>query len=198
MRKRDPETGIRLQEYAKGEYLPITAGDAMQTVLQNGIDTINRQIIGQQPTYPNTPEGLTAFQERTAEYFETIRNHNANLDEGQRGMIADIEGWCIFCGISRVTLMHYGRRGGAWASFIELAKDTIAAAKKAAANDFRTPPVFTIFDLKCNHGYVEKSELKLTTDARTEEAEALQDAADEAGLIWDQERGEYIPEGDLL
>lgn len=198
--KRDPETGIRLQDYERGEYLPIQPGDAMQTVLQSGIDTIRREIqTGRPSTYENTPAGLKAFMEATERYFETIRNHNANLEEGQRGMIADIEGWCISLGISRVTLMHYSQRGGNWARFIELAKDVIGASKKAAANDYRTPPVFTIFDLKCNHGYVEKSELKLTTDAREDEAAALQDAADEAGLIWDEQRHEYITvEGDAI
>ena len=176
--KRDPETGIRLQDYEKGEYLPMRPDDTMQNILQAGIDTIRREMrTGKPAAYPDTAEGFQAFQEMTAQYFETIKKHNEGLSEGQRGMIADVEGWTIVLGISRTTLSTYSRRGGEWARFIALAKDVIAGAKKAAANDFRTPPVFTIFDLKCNHGYIEKSELKLTTGDYAED-DAARDSAE--------------------
>lgn len=192
--KRDPETGIRLQTWNKADsgIQPITPNDSMQTVLEMAIETIERERNGNAAVYPNTAEGLQMFQARTQEYFRRIRDHNTALDAETRAMLPDIEGWALYCGVSRVTLFSYSRRGGEWERFIELVKDGIAAAKKAAANDFRTPPVFTIFDLKCNHGYIEKSELMLTTNADLEERQ-LQDAIDAHGLRWNEERGEYEP-----
>lgn len=192
--KRDPETGIRLQTWNKADrdIQPITPDDSMQTVLEMAIETIQRERTGQAPTYPNTEEGLKIFQARTQEYFRRIHDHNAALDAETRAMLPDIEGWSLFCGVSRVTLFSYSRRGGEWERFIEVVKDGIAAAKKAAANDFRTPPVFTIFDLKCNHGYIEKSELSITTNTDLRERE-LQDAIDATGLRWNEDTGEYEP-----
>lgn len=187
------EEGIRLQAWNKADtdIVPITPHDSMQTVIQMGIESIQRERGGYPATYPNTADGLQSFQERTEQYFKTIHDHNAALEADERGMLPDVEGWAIFAGISRTTLFSYEKRGGSWSRFIELVKDVIAAAKKAAANDFKTPPVFTIFDLKCNHGYVEKSELKVTTAADIETE--IQDAIDARGLQWNEETGDYEP-----
>lgn len=193
VQKRD-ESGIRLQTWNKAaaDVVPITPHDSVQTTIQMGIESIQRERNGYPPTYPNNEAGLCEFQERTEQYFHRVHDHNMELDPDERAMLVDIEGWAIYCGLSRMTLNTYEKRGGEWTRFILLVKDVIAACKKAAANDYKTPPVFTIFDLKVNHGYIEKSELKLTTEPATTE-EQLQDAIDEIGLRWNEQTGEYEP-----
>lgn len=192
--KRDPATGARLQTWQKAEanIVPITPGDAMQQVIQTGIDSIKRERLGRPATFPNTPEGLAKFQETVESYFRMIHDHNATLEADQRGVLPDIEGMCIYCGISRVTLATYVKRGGEWERFILLAKDVIAAARKQAASDYKSPPVFEIFNLKCNHGYIEKSELKLTTEVDDTQAR-IRDELDAAALQWNEATGEYEP-----
>ena len=195
VQKRDPETGIRLQTWNKAatDILPITPNDSMQTAIQMGLESLERISSGQAPVYPNTEEGLQEFRKYTERYFHLIHDHNTALDPEERAMLPDVEGWAVFCGISRVTLFTYEKRGGEWGRYIGLVKDVIASAKKAAANDYKTPPVFTIFDLKCNHDYIEKTELKITTSAEVTE-EQVQDALDSAGLKWDPDKNEYVAE----
>ena len=191
--KRTPE-GFRLQKWEKADtdLVPIQPGDATQEVIRSGINAIRKQRRGHPPTYPATPEGLQMFQEAAEQYFQGLYDYNSELEEGRRGVLPDVEGLCISCGISRVTFMAYGKRGGEWGKFILFLRDCIAAARKQAASNYQSPVVFEIFNLKANFDYVERSELKLTTEPATTE-EQLQDAIDEIGLRWNEQTGEYEP-----
>lgn len=193
--KRTPE-GFRLQKWERADtdIVPIQPGDSVQRVLETGIQAIRRYHVsaGNVPAYANTEDGLQKFREVAERYFQDLYEYNSALEEGTRGVLPDIEGFCIFAGISRVTLGKYLQRGGAWEAFILFLKDCIAAARKQAASEYKSPPVFEIFNLKCNSDYIEKSELKVTASTETTE-EQLQDAIDAHGLKWNAESGEYEP-----
>lgn len=64
----------------------------------------------------------------TQRYFQYIADANK---ENEEKLIPDIEGWCIFLGITKQTVLNYAKRSQDWADTIEYIKESILAAKKA-------------------------------------------------------------------
>ena len=184
------EDGNRLQAYPKGSYDLITAGDPTDALIDMGIASLKRR----PPTYSPTEDGLEAFKQRTIEYFQNIKAVNENRDDKPH-LIADIESWCMFLGITRKTLWNYRNgRGGAWADFIDRTKDAILSLKKQQAEHYKTPPMVYIFDAVNNFGYRNTNQVELVTDKRAEDSAILSDQLESAGLVWDDDAGDYIPE----
>ena len=72
--------------------------------------------------------------------------------------------------------------------------------KKQLALHGLIPSVMAVFDLANNHGYINTSEFKLTTnDISDKTARAdydLESRIEEAGLVWDNDLKEYVPKED--
>lgn len=156
--------------------------------------------------YPPTAAGLAAFKRGCDDFFEYIVSENQRLDgiPGSKHIIPDLEGLAVYLGISRKTLFNYSARGGEWETTIEYVKNAIASVKKEVAYHYGMPPVLAMFDLTNNHGYVNSSEFKIDSErtTRTKEENRLTEKLDNAGLVWDAERGEYVPvvdgQGELI
>lgn len=146
--------------------------------------------------YPNNEAGLKSFIENSQGYFTYVQNANNKLEEKQQ-IIPDVEGYCLWLGISRTTLKNYVDRGGEWAAVIDLFKNAIGNAKKQLILKGRIPAVIGIFDLTNNHSYVNSTEFKLETRATESKASdiELENQARAAGLIWDETVKEWVPEG---
>lgn len=180
---------------------PRTKGD-LSPILQIAIDATTQRM-GRPAEYSNTRQGLEEFIQKTGDYFAYLQavNNADDPDEGEQGkerprMIPDIESWCLYLGITRQTTYNYAARGKEWADIIEYYRGAIAAAKKQLMLSGKIPPVLAVFDLTNNHGYVNTSEFKLTTEAPKQEqtqAEELESKLTAAGLIWDCDKQEYVP-----
>lgn len=153
---------------------------------------------GRPAKYPNSFEGLEAFKENARNYFEYLRSANDKLEERQQ-LIPDVEGLSLYCGIDRRTLEKYRERGGEWQSVIDYIKNSIAYAKKQLALKGKIPTVMAIFDLSNNHNYFNVSEYKLSMNnsdkPESEEDDiSLEQRCADLGLIWSEEKGEWINE----
>ena len=199
MEKRTAE-GIRtmnLDGYktAGRDYNPPERVDDMTEVISMGLDSIkgNR---GRQATYPNNNEGLEKFYNRAIAYFQRINTINGltNADSGR--VAPDYEGLAIWCGISRMTLLNYEKRGGAWTEMIQLLKTLITAARKQLTTSYKVPPMWEIFNLVNNSmGYQNTNQIVINaeTSKAIREEQELELELDTKGLVWDEESGEYIP-----
>lgn len=171
---------------------PLETGD-MTAILDLTIkSSIKRS--GHTAYYPADKEGYDNFVNRTIDYFEYLNtvNSDPNLE---RKLIPDIENWAVYMGVTRATIFNYERRGGEWADMIAYFKNAIAAVKKQLALNYKIPPMVAIFDLTNNHSYVNTSEFKLTTpetETRPRQS-ALEDEIRAAGLVWDEEKAEFVP-----
>ena len=72
---------------------------------------------------------------------------------------------------------------------------TIAAVKKQLSFNYKIPTVLAVFDLCNNHGYMNTSEFRISTQTTPEQEKTalLETKLDESGLIWSEEQQEYIP-----
>lgn len=198
MAKRTPE-GLRTTDFtgykpAGRNYQPPENLDDMGQVIEMGLESL-RKSRGQQARYANTPEGLETFYQRAVSYFERINEINSN--DGQQRVLPDFEGLAVWCGISRITLFNYENRGGQWAETIQLIKTLITACRKQVASTFKIPPMLEIFNLVNNStGYRNTNQIVLSTDEMQQKQKEieLQDSLEANALIWDAEKGEYIPQ----
>lgn len=157
--------------------------------------TIESLKMGRPPAYPETEQGLEGFKRTTIDYFQYVKDTNANPDIGKK-LVPDVEALCTFLGITRNTLLAYEKqRGSSWQDFIKQTKNAIAACKKELAFHQQIPPVVAMFDLTNNHSYVNTSEFKIEaiSDKPQERNFSLEEQIQQAGLVWDDEKGEYIP-----
>lgn len=150
---------------------------------------------GRPPCYEPTNEGLEKFKQETIAYFTHVKN--VNMDESmEKKVVCDIEGWCVYCGITRQTLgTYYKQRGSEWKSFIDYIKEIITAMKKQNAMTYRTPPMIAVFDLVNNHGYHNSNEFHIIPDANNTKGIGTRNLAQEledSGLVWDESTGEFI------
>lgn len=152
--------GAYAKKYSKVDTDPGNMAD-LGALLDVSIEQIGKREVGRPPTYSNDEEGLKEFLEATRRYFEYVRDANAVNEEK---LIPDIEGWSIFIGVTRQTVSTYVRRGDAWEEAINYIKDSILAAKKQLAFRFKIPPVVYLNDVSNNHGYLNTSEFKITTE----------------------------------
>lgn len=187
--------GLRIQSYQRkrGEMRPLQTDD-QTAILDIAISSLEQNRSGRPAAYPMTEAGLQRFKDDTISYFQHVQEVNQN-SELEKKLIPDIESWAVYCGVTRQTIFGYERRGGEWTEFIRLTKEAILSAKKQLAMTFRIPPIVAIFDMTNNHNYVNTNKIEVSTDEKTAEVERVESAVSAAGLIWDEDRGEYVPEG---
>lgn len=168
--------------------------DDVGAVLNMAINGI-KNYGGRPPVYPPTKDGLEQFKEQTIAYLEHVKS--VNLDETmEKKVVCDIEGWCVFCGITRMTLStYYKQRGTDWKTFIDYVKEIIAMTKKQNAMTYRTPPMIAVFDLVNNHSYHNSNEFHITAEQVDGNAKIgmknIAQQLEDSGLVWNEETGEF-------
>lgn len=158
---------------------------------------ILKNLGGRPAVYPNTETGLSTFIENSKGYFAYVQSVNANLEEKAQ-IIPDIEGYCLWLGITRETLRKYTNRNNEWAEIIQLYKDGIACIKKELALRGKIPPMLAIFDLVNNHQYYNTNSFIIEHKAAADKenkADDLEESIRAAGLVWNPMTREYEPEG---
>ena len=183
-----------LQSYknAKAKCLPMETDDT--TAILDMIIDKSTERMGRPCQYPNDKRGLESFVENTLDYFSYVNTVNSNPDL-EKKLIPDIESWAVYLGITRATIFNYEQRGGNWYDVIQFYKNAIASVKKQLALSFRIPPMIMAFDFANNHQYHNTNEFKLTTEIKTPENDTnrLERELVERGLVWDEERKEFVP-----
>lgn len=158
-----PDNENRLVKYKDTRYksLPV-AKDDLQEVMNLSVQGL-RNYRSCHPIYADNEQGLQALLERSQKYFEYIAQTNASEEEGKR-LIPNVEGLCVFLGISRVTFMKYERRSEQWHEAIQYIKTMISNAKLQLAQRFKIPPVVLFFDLINNSGYQNTNAIKVEAE----------------------------------
>ena len=183
---------IKPKEYKRFTPKPIDADNTLDAVLSMTIDSLKT---GRPPAYADTGDGLEEFKQTTIDYFQYVRDTNASPDIDKK-LVPDIEALCTFLGITRRTLLTYEQqRGSSWQDFIKQTKNAIAACKKELAYHMQIPPVIAMFDLSNNHGYVNTSEFKIEaiSDKTPVKPPTIEQQISYAGLVWNNEKGEFVP-----
>ncbi len=115
--------------------------------------------------YTNNDQGMEQFRDRSIEYLESIRAENHDIEDIKKKVIPSIEGWCVYLGISRVTLLNYSRNySPEFRALIDYIKTLIYSAKTQAAENGIIPPVLMIFDKCNNYGYLSTNQFERTAD----------------------------------
>ena len=149
---------LQPKEYRRFTPEPIGAENILEAVLNTTIESLRQ---GRPPAYPETEQGLEDFRQTTIDYFQYVKDTNANPDIDKK-LVPDIEGWAVFTGLTRRTILTYEKqRGESWRNFIEQTKNAIAACKKELAFHQQIPPVVFMFDACNNHSYTNTSEFKV-------------------------------------
>ena len=183
---------LKPKEYKRFAPEPLGANNTLDAVLNMTIDSLKQ---GRPPAYSDTEQGLEEFKQTTIDYFQYVKDTNANPDI-EKMLVPDIEALCTFLGITRATLLTYEKqRGSSWQDFIKQTKNAIAACKKELAFHQQIPPVIAMFDLTNNHSYVNSSEFRIEpiSDKASERHLSLEEQIQQAGLMWNDEKGAYVP-----
>ena len=177
----------------KKECRPLEQGDLSDT-LSMAIDmTLKRN--GRPSTYPMTVKGLDTFIQNSIDYFDFVKTANMD-DNADMRTIPDVESWCVFLGITRVTLLSYKKRNAEWQQTIDYFIEIIAACKKQMALNYKIPPVAFVFDFTNNHHYVNASEFKLpenTNQGEQSELLKIEATLQQKGIAWNETTGRYEP-----
>ena len=124
----------------------------------------------------STPEELQADINAYFDWCDSnplVQYHNSQIDketgkplEFEISRPYTIEGLCSFLECDRLTLINYQKEEGYEEFFntIKAAKNKIQQNKVERGLTGLSPATTTIFDLKNNHGYKDKSEYDHTTD----------------------------------
>ena len=189
-------TELRSYKNAKAKCLPMEPNDT--NAILDLIITKSTDRLGRPCQYENTKKGLEDFIQNTLDYFEYVNSVNSNPDM-ERQLVPDIESWAVFLGITRATIFNYEQRGVDWRDTIQYYKGCIASVKKNLALNFKVPPMIMAFDFCNNHGYINTSEYKLTTEVKTPDTDTnrLERELVEKGLVWDEEKKEFVPVEDV-
>ena len=179
------------------DFEPLGEND-LKPIITIGLNELNKRKAGRKPKYEYSEKGLQEFCEKTIEYLQHIQDVNQNPDFNKR-LIPDIESWAAFLGITRKTINEYEIvRDEEWKDTISQIKNIIAACKKQLLLTSKIPAVVGIFDFTNNHGYINSSEFKLTPIQAAEEKEkSLETQIEEVGLVWNEEKGEFEPKGNV-
>lgn len=165
IRKRD-EHGVRIAGAYSKKYCKDNEelGDMpdLSVILGVAIEQLNVRKAGRIPDYADDPQGIESFVSATQMYFEYITEANRQNDEK---LIPDIEGWCLFIGVTKQTVLNYAKRNNTWKELIDYIKESILSAKKQLAFRFKIPPVVYLNDVANNHGYLNTNEFKITTSS---------------------------------
>lgn len=149
---------LQPKEYRRFTPEPIGAENILEAVLNTTIESLRQ---GRPPAYPETEQGLEDFRQTTIDYFQYVKDTNANPDIDKK-LVPDIEGWAVFAGLTRRTILTYEKqRGEDWRNFIEQTKNAISACKKELAFHQQIPSVVFMLDACNNHGYTNTSEFKV-------------------------------------
>lgn len=174
---------------------PIKTGDlvpVLDLVLQSCTNHMGRPAY-----YPDTREGMEQFIQETIEFFEYVQtvNDNPDLEEKQK-LIPDIELWCTFLGISRMTLLQYEKRGGEWGSVIGYYKSIIGGIKKQLALHNKIPSLVFLFDSANNHQYFNSNSFMPTEIIADTKQNSIDEQARRQGIAWDNELKKFVPAED--
>lgn len=179
--ERKDEKGATLATFDR-QYKGVVSFDPVNKDLSAVLDIAIKTLRSPRAKYEANENGLKAFTTKSLEYLEYVKQVNED-PEVEHKLIADVEGWCVYCGITRTTIASYSRRDGDWQRFIELFREAIASFKKQAALSYRTPQMIAVFDLANNHNYKNTSEFKLSTDNDNDEAEQERKRMLEAQIV---------------
>lgn len=195
--KRDSRGVRKLGVYAKKYERDDEPGQMadLSALLKVSVEQISKRCRAGEPHYSNTPQGLQDLMQATQQYFQYIIDANG---ENEEKLVPDIEGWCMFLGITRQTMLNYARRGELWAESIAYIKDAILAAKKQLAFRFKIPAVVYLNDVSNNHNYFNTSEFRLTTQQVTGEDTLKPTCAPEEIVIRRKVMEKLEEEGRLL
>lgn len=193
MKKTEKTTGLQqYKTHKSAKCLPLETDDTT-AILDMIIDKSTARM-GRPCQYSNDKRGLESFIQGTVDYFEYVNAVNSN-DDMERKLIPDIESWAVYLGITRATIFNYESRGNDWKDTIQYYKNCIGAVKKQLALNFKIPPMIMAFDFTNNHGYLNTTEYKLTAKVESADTDTnkLEREIVERGLVWDEERKEFIP-----
>lgn len=125
--------------------------------------------MGRPPKY----EDINEFIDKINEYLEYIQEKNETT--GAR-LIPDVEGFCLFAGIDRTTLLEWEKsRGADFSRAIKCLKNAIAAYKKQLAAAGKMPAVVFAIDMNNNHGYTQAQTVDIRTQDRLRELPSRSD-----------------------
>lgn len=154
------ERGARLQKYVRFkegqdyERMEIPPMLEMMALAKANIEDFSRK--GHGAKY----ESIQDFIKMSEDYF----NYLADCVEDKVFLIPDIEGFCVFLGIDRQTLLLWERtRGATWLGAIQMIKNQIAAVKKQLALTGKIPPMVFAIDFNNNHDYVQQQKVTVET-----------------------------------
>lgn len=193
MKKTEKTTGLQqYKTHKSAKCLPLETDDT--TAILDMIIDKSTSRMGRPCQYSNDKRGLESFIQGTVDYFEYVNAVNSNEDM-ERKLIPDIESWAVYLGITRATIFNYESRGNDWKDTIQYYKNCIGAVKKQLALNFKIPPMIMAFDFTNNHGYLNTTEYKLTAKVESADTDTnqLEREIVERGLVWDEERKEFIP-----
>lgn len=200
MAKRD-EKGSRIFDYegyrpAGKDFQPPAELDDLTEILETGVERIKKNN-GRPCSYPCTKEGLQKLAEACAGYIDHLnRVNSAKGGEDQQRLLPDYEGMCVYCGVSRRTMLTYEKtRPPEWGELIDYYKTLIMSGRKQLSSLYKISPTLELVNWVNNYDYRNTSEFKLTAQnaGDAEKTAVLENELDESGLVWDEERGEYIP-----
>lgn len=150
------------ETYNKGS-CEVLEPDDLTALTQLAVSSLKKHG-GQIAKYENSQAGLEKLVQKSAEFFEYCNEVNASLEPHQR-LIPDVESWCCFMGVTRVTIHQYAKRNQQWNDAIAMIKEALLMGKKQLAMHNRIPSLIFIFDASNNHNYLNSSEFHLVADA---------------------------------
>ena len=114
------------------------------------------------PRKYETPGALLDRFDKYIDYIEEKRSEGAYI-------IPDVEGFTLYAGITRVTLLEWeATRGVAFSNAIKTIKNSIAAYKKQLAMRGEIPGLVYAIDMNNNHGYVQQQTIDIKASDRLE------------------------------
>ena len=132
----------------------------------NALEASNGRLLNAK--YPNTAEGIEEFKQKSIAYLRSVMMECEDTDL-QNVPYPNVESWCAYLNISRMTLSNYQARGEAWADAIKEVKTVIASAKSQLADHGKIPPMTWVFDAANNFHYHNTSEYKLVDETPKEQ-----------------------------
>ena len=118
--------------------------------------------------YPNTAEGLEEFKRKSIAYLKSVMLECEDSDDLQNTPFPNVESWCAYLNITRMTLSNYVQRGESWADAIKQVKTVIVSVKSQLADHGKIPPMTWVFDATNNFNYFNTSEYKLVDETPKE------------------------------
>lgn len=114
--------------------------------------------------YPNTAEGLAEFKQKSLSYLKSVMRECEESDNLQDTPFPNVESWCAYLNITRMTLSNYSQRGEEWQDVIKQVKTVIVSVKSQLADHGKIPPMTWVFDATNNFGYFNTSEYKIVEE----------------------------------